>query len=116
MANVIMTVEENGKPFSYPTLMNDLIVVWMISKKGTDLAGRKVLTFEIDGHTYSPEQILAFDEKEIRKTNSIPKWTCGDCVWYTGEECNGKHEGSEAYDFDEACDGFELIEPAIYSK
>jgi hypothetical protein len=33
---------------------------------------------------------------------------CGDCLLFTGEECNGnKHEGSERYFDSTACDEFE---------
>ncbi len=36
--------------------------------------------------------------------------TCGDCVHYKGEECDGyKHEGEERYDDSEACEDFEPI-------
>ena len=36
--------------------------------------------------------------------------TCGDCVYYTGEECNGpggSSEGSVVYNDTEACEAFE---------
>jgi len=32
---------------------------------------------------------------------------CGDCKFYTGEECDGMCEGSEVYDDTDACEGFE---------
>lgn len=36
---------------------------------------------------------------------------CGDCAFYTGEECDGyKNEGSERYDDSTACDEFEDVE------
>lgn len=34
--------------------------------------------------------------------------TCGDCVFFTGEECDGiLHEGEERYDDSIACEEFE---------
>lgn len=33
--------------------------------------------------------------------------SCGDCVWFTGEECGGKNEGNECYESSPACDDFE---------
>ena len=38
--------------------------------------------------------------------------TCGDCIFYTGEECNGpswSREGGEVYDDTNACDCFDPI-------
>jgi hypothetical protein len=38
------------------------------------------------------------------------KNTCGDCLYYTGEECDGpggSREGSEVYDDSSACDCFD---------
>ena len=36
--------------------------------------------------------------------------TCGDCIFYIGEECQGnKYEGNERYDDSEACEEFEPI-------
>lgn len=36
--------------------------------------------------------------------------TCGDCVFYVGEECQGnKCEGMERYDDSEACEEFEPL-------
>ncbi len=32
---------------------------------------------------------------------------CGDCIYFNGEECNGKFEGSEKYTDSKACDEFE---------
>ncbi|MCK5605537.1 hypothetical protein KAR91_26830 [Candidatus Pacearchaeota archaeon] len=33
--------------------------------------------------------------------------TCSECVYYAGEECNGfTHEGTEVYDYSDACDDF----------
>jgi len=32
---------------------------------------------------------------------------CGNCAFFTGEECDGEHEGTERYYDDGACDGFE---------
>jgi len=33
---------------------------------------------------------------------------CGDCIYFTGEECNGwANEGSERYNDSEACGEFE---------
>ena len=38
-------------------------------------------------------------------------YTCGDCIYYTGEECDcGDFEGCEKYDDSDICDEFELIE------
>lgn len=34
--------------------------------------------------------------------------TCGNCHYFTGEECNGYHEGKEAYSDDEACEDYKL--------
>ena len=36
--------------------------------------------------------------------------TCGDCKYFTGEECDGYCEGAEVYDDSEACEGFESID------
>ena len=36
---------------------------------------------------------------------------CGECVYYTGEECDGyTNEGNEVYDDTAACDDFEPTE------
>jgi len=36
--------------------------------------------------------------------------TCGDCVFYISEECQGnKYEGSERYDDSDACEEFEPL-------
>ena len=35
---------------------------------------------------------------------------CIDCKYYTGEECDGLHEGTPVYDDTESCEGFELKE------
>lgn len=35
-------------------------------------------------------------------------FVCGDCIHFTGEECNGcRHEGKEVYPDSTACDEFE---------
>lgn len=35
---------------------------------------------------------------------------CGDCIYFTGEECNGKFEGNEKYTHSTACDEFDAGE------
>ena len=38
-------------------------------------------------------------------------WTCGECQYYTGEECNGYlYEGAERYEHSDACEDFEPLE------
>lgn len=41
--------------------------------------------------------------ENINDFYSIEK-TCGDCIYYIGEECQGKHEGAEKYSDSPACD------------
>lgn len=45
------------------------------------------------------------DEATDELMNGCGK-TCGECCYFTGEECDGKHEGCEAYDDSDACDEF----------
>ena len=35
---------------------------------------------------------------------------CGDCIYFTGEECNGKFEGNEKNTDSQACDEFDPCE------
>lgn len=49
----------------------------------------------------------------MQKYDDMSSNTCGECIYYTGEECNGlggSREGCSVYEWSEACDFFEDVE------
>ena len=54
------------------------------------------------------------DDLAIEASRLVLEWknqVCGDCIYYTGEECNGnEREGCETYDDSKACCEFEPLE------
>ena len=46
------------------------------------------------------------------KCGEFVERVCGNCAFFTGEECNGPHEGAERYNDSEACASFEPNAPA----
>ena len=51
-----------------------------------------------DGDAIIEAELVESDAPELVEN------TCGDCIYFTGEECNGKFEGSETYSYSVACD------------